>query len=107
MLDRQKSRRLFITSIPLQVLGIGSLATLLSAMLWSATPVTLTALDYTVYDTWLRHRATAQLNPSLTIVARDASSEERFGRGPWDRAILAQLIVAIHEAGAAVVGVDH
>lgn len=56
MLDRQKSWRLFITSIPLQALVIGSLATLLSAMLWSAAPATLTTLDYTVYDAWLRHR---------------------------------------------------
>lgn len=107
MLDRQKSWRLFIASLPLQALGIGSLATLLSATLWSAAPATLTALDYTVYDTWLRHRTTAQVSPSLTIVARDAASEERFGRGPWDRGILARLIVTIHEAGAAVIGVDH
>ena len=107
MLDRQKSWRLFIASIPLQALGIGSLAMLLSAILWSAAPATLTALDYTVYDMWLRHRATAQLNPSLAIVARDAASEERFGRGSWDRGILAQLIATIHEAGAAVVGIDH
>jgi len=107
MLDRQKSWRLFIASIPLQALSIGSLAMLLSAMLWSAAPATLTVLDYTVYDTWLRHRATAQLNPSLTIVARDTVSEERFGKGIWDRGILAQLIETIHEADAAVVGVDH
>ena len=107
MLDRRKFWRLFIASLPLQALAIGSLATLLSAMLWSVAPVTLTALDYTVYDTWLRHRATAKLNPSLAIVARDAASEERFGKGSWERGILAQLIVAIHEAGAAVTGVDH
>ena len=85
MLDRQKSWRLLIASLPLQALGISLLATLLSAMLWSAAPATFTALDYTVYDTWLRHRTTAQVSPSLTIVARDAASEERFGRGPWDR----------------------
>jgi transcriptional regulator with PAS, ATPase and Fis domain/CHASE2 domain-containing sensor protein len=107
MLDRQKFWHLFIASLPLQALGIGSLATLLSAMLWSAAPATLTALDYTVYDSWLSHRTTAQLNPALTIVARDTASEERFGRGPWDRRILAQLIVTIHEAGAAVIGMDH
>ena len=76
-------------------------------MLWSAAPATLTALDYTVYDTWLRHRTTAQVSPSLIIVARDVASEDRFGRGLWDRGILAQLIVTIHEAGAAVIGVDH
>ncbi len=107
MLERQKFWRLFIASIPLQALVISSLATLMGAMLWSAAPATLTALDYTVYDTWLRHRATARLNPSLIIVARDAASEEQFGKGPWDRSILARLIVAIHEAGAAVIGVDH
>jgi transcriptional regulator with PAS, ATPase and Fis domain/CHASE2 domain-containing sensor protein len=107
MLDQQKPWRLFISSLPLQALSIGSLATLLTAMLWSAAPATFTALDHTVYDAWIRHRTTAQVSPSLTIVARDAASEEQFGRGPWDRGILAQLIVAIHEAGAAVIGVDH
>ena len=107
MPDQLKFWRLFIVSIPLQALGIGLLATLLSTMLWSAAPATLTALDYTGYDTWIRHRPTAKLNPSLTIVARDAASEERFGRGPWDRGILAEMIVTIHEAGATVIGVDH
>jgi transcriptional regulator with PAS, ATPase and Fis domain/CHASE2 domain-containing sensor protein len=107
MLDRQKPWRLFIASLPLQALGIGLLATLLSAVLWSAAPATFTTLDYTVYDTWLRHRSTIDIHPSLTIVARDPASEERFGTGPWDRAVLAELIVAIHEAGAAVIGIDH
>jgi len=107
MLARQKPWRLFIASLPLQALGIGSLAACLSAMLWSVVPATFTALDYTVYDTWLRHRTPARLNPSLTIVARDAASEEQFGRGLWDRSILAQLVVTIHEAGAAVIGLDH
>ncbi len=107
MLDMQKSWRLFIASLPLQALGIGSLAACLSAMLWSVVPATFTALDYTVYDTWLRHRTPPRLHPSLTIVARDAASEERFGRGLWDRSILAQLVVTIHEAGASVIGLDH
>jgi len=107
MLDRQKFWRLLVSSLPLQALGIGLLTTLLSAMLWSAAPATFTALDYTVYDTWLRHRTTAQVSPSLTIVTRDGASEERFGRGLWDRGILAQLIVTIHETGAAVIGLDH
>ncbi|OQW31585.1 MAG: hypothetical protein A4E19_08205 [Nitrospira sp. SG-bin1] len=107
MLYRRTYWRLFIASLPLQALGIGALATLLSAMLWSAAPATFTATDYAVYDAWLRHRTTVQINPSLTIVTRDAASEERFGKGPWDRGILAQLIEAIREAGAAVIGVDH
>ena len=107
MLDWQKFCRLLISSLPLQALGIGLLTTLLSAMLWSAAPATFTALEDTVYDSWLRHRTTAQVSPLLTIVTRDVVSEERFGRGLWDRGILAQLIVTIHEAGAAVIGLDH
>jgi CHASE2 domain-containing sensor protein len=107
MLDRQKSWRLFIASLPLQALSIGVVVTLLSATLWSVVPVTFTALDHTVYDTWVRHLSPIGINPLLTIIARDPVSEERFGTGPWDRAILAELIVAVHEAGASVIGIDH
>ena len=107
MLERQKAWCLFITSFPLQSLGINLLATLLSAILWSLAPATFTALDYTVYDTWIRHRATIGTSPSLAIVTRDPVSEERFGTGLWDRAILAQLVTAAHEAGASVIGIDH
>ncbi|UVT15039.1 MAG: sigma 54-interacting transcriptional regulator [Nitrospira sp.] len=107
MRDPKNLWRLFLTSVPLQALGIGVLATLLSATLWSAASATFTALDYAAYDAWLRHRTTIGVNPSLTVVVRDAASEERFGSGPWDRAILAQLIVALHEAGSASIGIDH
>ncbi|MDH5739928.1 MAG: sigma 54-interacting transcriptional regulator [Nitrospira sp.] len=107
MLDRQNPWRLFITSVPLQSAGIGLLATLLSAMLWFAAPATFSALDHTVYDTWIRHRTTIGTSPSLAIVTRDPVSEERFGTGPWDRAILAQLVTAAHEAGATIIGIDH
>ncbi len=107
MLDRQKPWRLFITSVPLQSLGFGLLATLLSAILWSLAPATFTALDHTVYDTWIRHRTTIGTSPSLAIVTRDPVSEERFGTGLWDRAILAQLVTAAHEAGASIIGIDH
>ncbi len=107
MLDRQKPWRLFVTSVPLQSLGIGLLATLLSAILWSLVPATFTALDHTVYDTWMRHRTTIRTSPSLAIITRDPVSEERFGPGLWDRAILAQVVTAAHEAGASVIGIDH
>jgi hypothetical protein len=71
MLDRHKLWRLFITSLPLQALAIGLLATLLARLLWLIAPATVTALDWTVYDTWLRHRAAIAVSPALTIVARD------------------------------------
>lgn len=107
MLDRQKPWRLFITSLPLQSLGISLLAMLLSALLWSAAPAIFTALDHVAFDTWIRHRTTVGVSPSLAIVARDSVSEERVGSGLLDRAILAQLVTAAHEAGASVIGIDH
>jgi transcriptional regulator with PAS, ATPase and Fis domain/CHASE2 domain-containing sensor protein len=99
--------RVLISSIPLQALSIGLGTTVIAVLLWFSSPATFTALDYTVFDTWLLHRHSMAVSPSLTVVSRDPPSEERFGSGRWDRAILAQLVVAIHEAGAAVIGLDH
>ncbi|MEQ1792894.1 MAG: CHASE2 domain-containing protein, partial [Nitrospira sp.] len=107
MLDRHTLWRCFISSLPLQALTIGLLASVSATVLWLTAPATFTALDWTAYDTWLRHRAPIAVSASLTIVARDPASDARFGTGPWDRAILAQLITAAHESGAAAIGIDH
>ncbi|HLZ34614.1 MAG TPA: sigma 54-interacting transcriptional regulator [Nitrospira sp.] len=106
MLDRPKLWRLFITSIPLQAPAIGLLAALFAQALWAVAPATFTALEWTAYDTWLRHRAPIAVSPLLTIVAQDPAGEERFGP-VVDRSLLAQIITAAHEAGAAAIGVDH
>jgi transcriptional regulator with GAF, ATPase, and Fis domain/CHASE2 domain-containing sensor protein len=98
--------RLFITAPLLQALTIGLLASLLAKALWMLAPVTFTGLDWTLYDTWLRVRAPIATSERLTIVVRDPESEERFG-AVLDRAVLAQLIVAVHEAGASAIGIDH
>lgn len=107
MLDRHTLWRFFITSPSLQALTIGLLAAVSSHLLWLAAPATFTALDWTAYDTWLRHRARIAASPALTIVVRDPASNGQFGTGPLDRAVLAQLIAAAHDAGAAAVGLDH
>ncbi len=107
MLDRHTLWRFFITSLPLQALTIALLAAVLSHLLWLAAPATFTALDWTAYDTWLRHRARIAVSPTLAIIVRDAASNKQFGTGPLDRAVLAQLITAAHDAGAAAVGLDH
>jgi len=107
MPDWQTSWRLLVTSSPLQAFTIGLLATFFAHTAWSTAPATFTALESSLYDTWLHSRSSPPLHSSLAIVARDTSSEEQFGLGPWDRAGLAQTIVAAHEAGAAVIGIDH
>lgn len=98
--------RLLLTSHSLQALAIGIVAAFLAGMLWSAAPTTFTALDWSAYDTWLRHRPPLGVSPSLTIVARDAASDEPLGQSV-DRAVLAQIIAVAREGGAAAIGIDH
>ena len=98
--------RLFITAPFLQALAIGLLASLLAKGLWALAPVTFTALDWALYDTWVRVRAPIASSERLAIVVRDPDSEGRFGT-VLDRAVLAQVITAVHEAGASVIGIDH
>ncbi|ALA57227.1 sigma 54-interacting transcriptional regulator [Nitrospira moscoviensis] len=83
------------------------LAVTLAAALWTWAPVTFTALDHAAYDFWLTHRAPRPVSSSLVIMARDPASDELFGVEALDRALLARLITAIDEAGAAVIGLDH
>jgi transcriptional regulator with PAS, ATPase and Fis domain len=99
--------RYFITSSVLQGSAIGLLASLLAGLVWIAAPATYTALDWALYDTWVSRRTPIAASPNLTIVVRDPASDERFGEGPLDRAALAELVAAAHEAGAAIIGLDH
>ena len=98
--------RLFITNPLWQAMTIGLVATLLAKALWSLAPVTFTTLDWAMYDLWLRVRAPVAVSELLTIVVRDPESEERFGP-VLDRSVLAEVLNAVHEAGAAAIGVDH
>jgi len=66
----------------------------------------VTALDWSVYDRWLRARAPVMDTPRLVVVARDPTSEARFGTGTWDRAVVARVVAALGRGGAAVVGLD-
>ncbi len=107
MLDPARLWRQFLGSSRLQAGVIGVLATTLAAIIRLAAPVTFTTLDWAAYDFWLSHREPIPISPSLLIVTRDQASEEEFGGGAWDRAILARLIATAHEAGAAAIGIDH
>ncbi len=103
--DAYKIWRLFISAPLLQALAIGLFAAVLANGLWMLAPITFTALDWTLYDTWVRYRGPIEASPSLAIIIRDPESEERFGI-VLDRSVLAQLIIGVHEAGAAAIGLD-
>jgi transcriptional regulator with GAF, ATPase, and Fis domain len=107
MIDVEKSWRFFLQSPWLQAGAMGLVATILSLGLWTAAPAMFTVLDWTVYDLWLRHRALIPVSPSLVIIARDQAGEAMFGQGLWDRAVLARVISAVHEAGAQAIGLNH
>jgi transcriptional regulator with PAS, ATPase and Fis domain/CHASE2 domain-containing sensor protein len=107
MLDFANTWRVFLQSVWLQAGAIGLLATLLSLSFLAIAPATFTALDWTAYDTWLRHRTPIPISSSLILVTRDQASETRFGTGQWDRAVLARFITAAHESGAVAIGLDH
>jgi transcriptional regulator with PAS, ATPase and Fis domain/CHASE2 domain-containing sensor protein len=107
MLDTTRTWRVFLQSHWLQACAIGLVATLLAFVLMALAPTTFTALDWTAYDSWLRHRAPIEVSPSLLVVTRDHASESKFGTGQWDRAILARVISEAHEGGAVAIGVDH
>jgi DNA-binding NtrC family response regulator len=81
-------------------------ATLIAAVVSLVGGAGVTALDWSVYDRWLRSRAPVADTPRLVIVARDDASEARFGRGTWDRAMLARVVAALGRGGAAVIGLD-
>ncbi|OLC16951.1 MAG: hypothetical protein AUH29_03705 [Candidatus Rokubacteria bacterium 13_1_40CM_69_27] len=66
----------------------------------------VTALEWSVYDRWVRAREPAPVSPALLVVTRDPASEARFGTGAWDRAVLARVITSLSRAGAAAIGVD-
>ncbi len=107
MHDWAKTWRVFLQSAWLQAGAMGVGATLLSLNLWAIAPATLTALDWTAYDTWLRHRTPVPVSSALILITRDQASETKFGTGQWDRAVLARCITAAHESGAMAIGLDH
>ena len=83
---------------------IGLATTIVTVAAVWATSAHVAGIDSSVRDAWVP--ALAPVSPAVVVVARDALSEQRFGVGPWDRAVLARLVTAIAQAGAVSIGVD-
>jgi DNA-binding NtrC family response regulator/CHASE2 domain-containing sensor protein len=89
---------------PVVAAAIGVSATMLALGVLLLGASTITPLEWSVHDHWIRHSRSA--SPALVVVARDAASDARLGAGALDRAVLARLITGLSRAGAAAVGVD-
>lgn len=98
--------RLFVRNIWLQAAVMTLAAIVLSDILWTPAPATRQALEWAPYDTWMRLRVQAAPDPNLLLIVRDRASDQQFGTGSWDRALPARLITALHDAGAASIGLD-
>src|SRR5262245_36938674 len=83
---------------------IGLIATLVVVIGGWASHGSLTAIDAATRDAWVP--ALAPVSPAVVVIARDATSEARFGGGTWDRAIVARVVAAVAQAGATAIGVD-
>jgi HD-GYP domain-containing protein (c-di-GMP phosphodiesterase class II) len=84
----------------------GVLASLLVAGVSLRPPSLLAYLDQRVYDVLLRSAHHPTISGRVVIVEVDDRSLARFGRWPWPRNRLAQLLTKIQRLGAASVGLD-
>ena len=98
--------RLFVRNSWLQAVVMALAAMAFAKVIWTPAPATYHALEWAPYDTWMRLRAQPPPDPNLLLIVRDQASEQQFGTGPWDRALPAKLITALHDAGAASIGLD-
>ncbi|MFZ4806768.1 MAG: CHASE2 domain-containing protein [Hyphomicrobiaceae bacterium] len=76
-------------------------------VLRAADPVPVAQLRAAVFDSYLR-LAPRRVDPAMPvrIVAIDEGSLAALGQWPWPRAVLADLIGQLHEAGAKVIALD-
>ena len=86
---------------------IAVISTIAVAAVARLAPLSVTAaIDWSLYDAWMRLRAPIPVSPSLVFVTRTAETDSRFGAGPLDHALLARMITALNRAGVSVIGLD-
>jgi CHASE2 domain-containing sensor protein len=84
----------------------GLIASFLVAGLYLYRPFLLAYLDLRAYDVLFRSTHRFQTSGRVVIVNLDERSLTRFGRWPWPRSQLGQLLEKIGALGAASVGID-
>jgi transcriptional regulator with PAS, ATPase and Fis domain len=98
--------RLFFTYRWVQAAVISLAAVSIAWSVWWFAPSAFSTLERGWYDAWLKNRRPLEASPRLLVVVRDAESEQVFGSGLWDRAVIARAVSALQEAGARAIGID-
>lgn len=62
--------------------------------------------ELATYDLRVRWAGTAHAHPAIVLIGRDEESDARFGVGVWDRALFAQVIAGLNQAGARTIALD-
>ena len=93
-----------LDKLPLALGGIAIIAAML--FVYIAQPPIVRQVDAKVYDALLPLAARGTVSPVPVVVDIDEASLAEFGQWPWSRYLLAKLLVAIHDAGAASIAMD-
>ena len=86
--------------------GVGWAALGGSILLFALHPWLLDRAEYSLLDARFRLRGPAEVTSPVILVAIDAASIDEFGRWPWRRSLLADLVDRLTQAGVAAIGVD-
>ncbi|MDR1471964.1 MAG: adenylate/guanylate cyclase domain-containing protein [Synergistaceae bacterium] len=76
------------------------------AVICVSRPATLTRLDFRIYDMLLPLRAASSPSDVPVIIDIDEASLSELGQWPWPRYLVADLVNALRDYGAAAIGID-
>jgi adenylate cyclase len=85
---------------------IAAAIVLLVGALYMVAPPLLRRAELELYDQHFRLRRSRPGNDRVVIVAIDEASLREVGRWPWSRAVLAELVARLDQAGAAAIAFD-
>ena len=89
-----------------RVAWVGIAALGVSLVLFALRPWLLDRAEYSLLDARFRARGAVALQGPIVVVAIDAASLDEFGRWPWSRSRMAELVDRLSEAGVAAMGLD-
>ena len=86
-----------------RTLLLGGILSILCCALWWTSPIR--ELDLRVADSWYRWKKDKPSN-KVVLVLIDDRSLERYGRWPWSRSLIADLINRVSEGHPRAIGLD-
>jgi CHASE2 domain-containing sensor protein len=95
-----------MTRRPSLMVVCGVVPALVVACLSMTRPAMLTGLQFAAYDTVLRATPTTPPDGRVVIVDVDEKSLSTIGQWPWRRDLMARLVAALRDRGAAAVALD-